>query len=113
MVIRTPAIYISQHSDVWQCGSGLEDRSRRAGMSVFIFTLRRHCVSGIRMARDCRSSVNVTDGVRQTLLTRGLTVNHQRLCLMSTGPRDPPGCVRYQSHHMAMILAILISPAKI
>jgi hypothetical protein len=51
MVIRTPAIYISQHLDVWQYGSGLEGRSRRTGMSVFIITLRRHSASGICVAR--------------------------------------------------------------
>ena len=63
MVIRTPAVYISHHSDVWQGGSGLEGRSGR-----FTVTSRCHSVSGIRMARDRASSVDVTNGARSTLL---------------------------------------------
>ena len=52
MVIRTPAIYISHHSEVWQGGSGLEGRSGRA--SVFTVTSRRHSVSGIRIDGTAR-----------------------------------------------------------
>ncbi len=77
IVIRTPAVYISQHSDVWQGGSGLEGRSRRASMSAFTVTSRRHSVSGIRVSCivwHCTSSVDVIDGVRQTPLMRGLTL---------------------------------------
>ena len=67
MVKRAPAVYVSHHSDIWQGGSGLEGRSGRASMSVFIITSRRHSVSGIR---DRTSSVGVIDGAGQTLAMR-------------------------------------------